>query len=109
MKEYKNENQIEEAIAMYKVNVSPSRDALINVLNQIPEKEMPTFSRVRRSPYMWFAIQRFSPVFMFLMMIIPAVYSSNLDEDYLIDLKSENFEISLDNADYLASLNDYKY
>ena len=53
-----NNNVIEQALSTYKETVSPSKDILIKILNQIPEKEIDNYDdrRAIRSPYKYVAL-----------------------------------------------------
>ena len=102
-----NTNKIEQALAMYTETVSPSQDMLVNILNQIPEKENAYEGRVIRSPYIWLAFKKYAPVFVIALVLIPVFDSYNSSSFYNIDESVEAFQINLDNLDYEASLNDY--
>ncbi len=102
-----NTNKIERALTMYTETVSPSQDMLVNILNQIPEKENAYEGRVIRSPYIWVAFRKYAYVFLFAIVLLPAYTTYNSDSFYNTDESVEAFQINLDNEDYRASLNDY--
>ncbi len=105
----KDLNKIEDAINMYKATVSPSKDAFLNLLNQMPEKkDNVSFAKVIRSPYMWRTLSNAMPLFVVALLLIPTANSYFEDPFYKEDKKVEAFEIWLDEIDYNKSLSDYK-
>jgi hypothetical protein len=55
----------ERALAMYKETVSPSKDTLVYILNQIPEIKETELQdrRAIRSPYRWLVVAQLASVF----------------------------------------------
>jgi hypothetical protein len=94
---------IEKALFMYKETVSPSRDAFINILNQIPEKEPLVVSRrVTRSPYIWIAFAEVATLCSLLFVVYPTfsdMQKSARDPFYQIDNQVNQFEASIDAQD----------
>ena len=95
---------IEDALFMYKETVSPSTSALINILNQIPEKEkvLVPIRRVTRSPYIWIAGVNMAIAFSLIIVLYPTfeniTNTSNNPFDQ-IDSQVDQFEASIDNED----------
>lgn len=112
-----NTNTIEEgivqALSMYKETVSPSRNTLINLLNQIPEKEnvkVVNDGRAIRSPYIWLAFTRATALFMILFAVFPTVNEAFANRDnpfYYADKQVENFEAGINEEDYANLLVNY--
>lgn len=94
---------IEKALFMYKETVSPSREILINILNQIPEKEPLVISRrVTRSPYIWIAFAEVATLCSLLFVVYPTfsnIGESERDPFYQIDNEVNQFEASIDAQD----------
>ena len=100
---------------MYTETVSPSRDMLVNILNQIPEKEPTAHDRrAIRSPYIWVAVTQLVSVCVIAIAILPsfittpqALDSYNNSPFYATDTQVETFEAGINEADYQAILVDY--
>jgi len=113
-----NPTTIEQALAMYKETVSPSRDAFVNVLNQIPEKEIIKHDdrRAIRSPYRW-KLVAFAQVMAlsFIVLISYPHYNVTPQEELAaldagfsqVDRSIEDFEAGINNEDYTRMLVDY--
>lgn len=111
-----NTSTIEQALAMYKETVSPSRDTLINILNQIPEKEIRKHDdrRAIRSPYRWLAFAQVAALCFIVLIAYPHYQTSNSEELATLDAgfsqvdKSiEDFEAGINAEDYANMLLDY--
>lgn len=108
-----NTQTIEDALSMYKETVSPSKDTLINILNQIPEKEIvsvPVLRRVTRSPYIWIAALEVVTVCSILFAVFPTFNNTNshLDDPfYQVDNQVSQFEQSIDAQDAQILEQDY--
>ncbi len=105
-----NKNYIEEALSMYKENVSPSESRLLDILSQIPEQTKLKEGRAVRSPYRWLAITQMVTVCAILIVALPSYMlggepSSN--PYYETDKQIEAFEQALDDEDYRNNLKDY--
>ncbi len=122
MKENNTHTQAEDtqglakALTMYVETVSPSRDMLVNVLNQIPEKEKLTANdrRAIRSPYIWMRVTQFVSVCLIAIALYPSFFQSPTSPDtytdnpfYAIDSQVEDFEAGINEEDYQAMLVDY--
>lgn len=107
------ERTAEQSLAMYMETVSPPREMLINILNQIPEKEKVTEHSKRRairSPYMWLAITQLVSVFVIMFAVIPtAVNPDSYDNNpfYAVDKQVDDFEKAIANDDYQRMMTDY--
>jgi hypothetical protein len=103
---------IEEALSMYTETVSPSKNILINILNQIPEKELVQAvpRRVTRSPYIWIAALNIAIVSSFVIVLYPTfektIHERN-DPFYQVDQEVTQFETSIDNEDAQIVVDDY--
>jgi hypothetical protein len=112
MKEIKLKT-IEEALSTYKGTVSPSRNTLVNILNQIPEKELSTKQddrRAIRSPYRWQVFVSLVPALIVLFLIYPQSGVQNpyaTDSFYSIDKQIDEFEANMTEEDYQNLLKDY--
>jgi hypothetical protein len=105
-----------KALTMYVETVSPSRDMLVNVLNQIPEiKEFKANDRrAIRSPYIWTRVAQFVSVCAIALALYPSFFQSPTPSDtysdnpfYAIDSQVEEFEAGINEEDYQAMLVDY--
>lgn len=109
MKDKTNTNTREDAIemsfAMYKETVSPPREMLMNILDQIPEKEKVNEleRRAIRSPYIWIAVTQLVSVFVIAFAVLPTLTeapSYTSDPFYAIDTQVDQFEQGINNEDY---------
>lgn len=109
-----HDNGIEKALAMYTETVSPSKDTLVYVLNQIPEiKELKASDRrAIRSPYRWLYVAQLVSI----MLVVVAVYPHTIQQSklvptdnpfYEIDAQVEQFEQRMENEDYKMMVEDY--
>lgn len=112
MKQTNNKHNytVEDALTMYKENVSPSETYLQAILSQIPEQQKLKEGRAVRSPYRWMAIGQFAT----MCLIIIAVLPTNLLNEgptsnpyYQTDKEVEAFERQIDLEDYEHGLHDY--
>lgn len=109
------DNGIEKALAMYTETVSPSKDTLVYVLNQIPEiKELKASDRrAIRSPYRWLAVAQLVSVLLVAIAVYPSAtrpVSDQVQIDnpfYEVDKQVEQFEQKIDNEDYQMMTTDY--
>ncbi|MEI6810905.1 MAG: hypothetical protein WCK60_02535 [Candidatus Nomurabacteria bacterium] len=101
----------ESALTMYKETVSPDKATLINILNQIPEKEIVIKEKqVIRSPYIWLSITQLVAVCSILFVLFPTLsemYLYRNDPFYSIDKQVEKFEIGIANEDAIQINTDY--
>jgi hypothetical protein len=101
---------IEQALAMYKETVSPSRENLQAILSQIPEQTKLEGRRAIRSPYRWLVTSQLVSAFLFALVFIPAYQSYEAeknDPDYYfrqIDRDVERFERQMMLEDYNDTL-----
>jgi hypothetical protein len=107
-----NQSTIEKALAMYTETVSPSKDTLVYVLNQIPEiKELKASDRrAIRSPYRWLAFAQVLSVLVVALAVYPNMTRSPQAENpfYEVDVQIEQFERGLDAEDYdMMMVSDY--
>ena len=103
------QSHIEEALTMYKENVSPSETYFQAILSQIPEQQKLKEGRAIRSPYRWLAITQVTTLFAVIIAVLPtyvgdAPVSSN--PYYETDKQVESFEQQINNEDYTQSLKD---
>ncbi len=108
----KNTPTIEErALAMYKETVSPSKDTLVYILNQIPEIKETELQdrRAIRSPYRWLAIAQLTSVFLIALAVYPTLHTPEMAQNpfYAVDEQVENFEQNLNAEDEKMMLADY--
>lgn len=108
------EQEIEKALTMYAETVSPSKDMLVNILNQIPEKEniISDDRRAIRSPYMWLARTEMATLFFIMIAVFPTfqeVYLHRDDPFYTVDKQIEYFEAGINDADNGYMLVEYNY
>lgn len=105
-------NSIEEALAMYKENVSPSETSLQAILSQIPEQQNLKEGRAVRSPYRWLAITQTMTVFAIVLILLPITPQTetqdktmaNQNPYYEVDKDIESFEASLEEEDATLTL-----
>jgi hypothetical protein len=105
-------NTIEEkALVMYMETVSPSKDNLVRVLNQIPEIKETELQdrRAIRSPYRWLAIAQLASVFLIAIAVYPTLRTPEMAQNpfYAVDQQVETFEQNLNAQDEQMMLNDY--
>jgi hypothetical protein len=103
---------IEDALFMYKETVSPSKENLINILNQIPEKEPITLPRrVTRSPYIWIAVTNFAVALCLVIVLYPSfnrdVTVTSDNPFSKIDTAVDQFESIIDKEDAAMVAKDY--
>ena len=104
---------IEKALVMYAETVSPSKDTLVHVLNQIPEmKELKTSDRrAIRSPYRWLAFVQVASVFLVALAIYPNMPRKQTvatdNAFYQVDAQVEQFEKTIDTEDYNMMVSNY--
>lgn len=110
-KTYTEEQAIEAAFAMYKETVSPSKDSLVRVLNQIPEIKEKVMERPAiRSPYIWNRIAQVASVCVILLAIATTLPTPTEDLTYSFyeaDVEIASFEQKIDEEDYQMLLSDY--
>jgi hypothetical protein len=101
----------EKALVMYVETVSPSKDNLVRILNQIPEIKEAELQdrRAIRSPYRWLAIVELASVFLIAIAVYPALKNPEMTQNpfYAIDRQVETFERSINAQDEQMMLNDY--
>ena len=109
MKETKG--TIEQSLSMYKETVSPSRASLINILNQIPEKELIRKDRrAIRSPYIWLGITQVVMMCSLFIVVFPTLQQNIAywnDPFYLVDKQVQTFESNLNTEDDSDLMMDY--
>ena len=99
---------IGEALVMCRENVSPSKDMLVNILSQIPEKENLNNNgrRAIRSPYIWLAITQVVALCSIVLAVYPTFTKVTNDPFYLTDKKVETFEQVMQQLDYQDNVMD---
>lgn len=101
----------ERALAMYKETVSPSKDTLVFILNQIPEIKETELQdrRAIRSPYRWLAVAQLASVFMIALAVYPSLQSPEMTQNpfYAVDQQVEQFEQQINQEDEQMMLADY--
>lgn len=101
----------ERALAMYKETVSPSKDTLVYILNQIPEIKETELQdrRAIRSPYRWLAIAQLSSVFLIALAVYPTLANPEIAQNpfYAVDQQIESFEQKINQEDEVLLLADY--
>jgi hypothetical protein len=107
-----NPSTIEEkALVMYVETVSPSKDNLVRILNQIPEIKEAELQdrRAIRSPYRWLAIVELASVFLIAIAVYPALKNPEMMQNpfYAVDQQVETFERNLNAQDEQMMLNGY--
>jgi type VI protein secretion system component VasK len=102
---------IEDALTMYKETVSPPEFSLINILNQIPEKEKTEGSRQTiRSPYRWLVLTQIAALAVIVLAVFPTLQDQYMHRDdpfYATDQQVERFEAGINNDDYNDMLVNY--
>lgn len=109
------DNGIEKALAMYTETVSPSKDTLVHVLNQIPEIKESKASdrRAIRSPYRWLAVAQLVSVLLVALAVYPNMTKTQVtrvetdNPFYEVDAQVEQFEKNIDAEDYNMMVSDY--
>ncbi len=93
----------ERALAMYKETVSPSKDTLVYILNQIPEIKETKLQdrRAIRSPYRWLAFAQLASVFLIALAVYPTLSTPEIAQNpfYAVDQQIESFERSINQED----------
>lgn len=107
-----NPSTIEEkALVMYVETVSPSKDNLVRILNQIPEIKEAELQdrRAIRSPYRWLAIVELASVFLIAIAVYPALKNPEITQNpfYAVDQQVDAFEQNINAQDEQMMLNDY--
>ena len=101
----------ERALAMYKETVSPSKDTLVYILNQIPEIKETELQdrRAIRSPYRWLAYAQLVSVFLIALAVYPTLSTPEIAQNpfYSVDQQIEEFEQQINQEDAAMMLNDY--
>ena len=101
----------ERALAMYKETVSPSKDTLVYILNQIPEIKETELQdrRAIRSPYRWLAVAQIASVLLVALAVYPTLTTPELAQNpfYAVDREQQRFEQSIDQEDEQMILSDY--
>ena len=102
---------IEEALTMYKENVSPSETCFQAILSQIPEQQKLKEGRAIRSPYRWLAITQIVTLSAIILAVLPSYVAPTDDvmnnPYYETDKQIETFEKQLDAEDYQRNLKEY--
>jgi hypothetical protein len=100
-------NSIQEALSMYKENVSPSETHFQAILSQIPEQQNLKEGRAIRSPYRWLAVTHLITVCALVLMLAPndSVLTPSSDTIsanpyYEIDNQIASFEAQIDADDW---------
>jgi hypothetical protein len=101
----------EQALAMYKETVSPSKDTLVYILNQIPEIKETELQdrRAIRSPYRWLAFAQLASVFLIALAVYPTLVTPEVAQNpfYAVDRQVESFEARINQEDQDKMLADY--
>ncbi len=103
-------NTIEEALTMYKENVSPSETCFQAILSQIPEQQKLKEGRAIRSPYRWLAITQVVTLCAIVIAVLPTYFTSGemlSNPYYETDKQIEAFESAIDMEDSESTLRDY--
>jgi hypothetical protein len=105
------QSHIEDALTMYKENVSPSETYFQAILSQIPEQQKLKEGRAIRSPYRWLAITQVVTLSAIVFAILPTYITQSNDMQsnpyYETDKQVEAFEQQINNEDYQRNLQDY--
>lgn len=94
-----NTTQLEQVLATYVENVSPSKENLIAILSHIPEQNKQKKGRAIRSPYMWLEITEFVMLCSIMLVIAPTLIKSIDDPFYTIDREVQVFEMGIQAQD----------
>lgn len=101
----------ERALAMYKETVSPSKDTLVFILNQIPEIKETELQdrRAIRSPYRWLAVAQLASVFLIAIAILPTLQTPEATQNpfYAVDQQVDQFEANINREDAEMMQRDY--
>ena len=104
------QSHIEDALTMYKENVSPSETYFQAILSQIPEQQKLKEGRAVRSPYRWLAITQVVTLSAIIFAVLPTYLTQHSDVDanpyYETDRQVEIFEQQINNEDYQNNLRD---
>lgn len=105
------QSHIEDALAMYKENVSPSETYFQAILSQIPEQQKLKEGRAVRSPYRWLAITQVVTLSAIIFAVLPAyiVHTNDMQSNpyYETDKQVEAFEQQINDEDYERNIRDY--
>lgn len=108
---HKHTTTEELALAMYKETVSPSKDTLVYILNQIPEIKETELQdrRAIRSPYRWLAMAQLASVFVIALAVYPTLQTPEIAQNpfYAVDQQVMEYEQHLNEEDELLLLKDY--
>lgn len=113
MKQTNNKHNytVEDALTMYKENVSPSETYFQAILSQIPEQQKLKEGRAVRSPYRWLAITQALTLSAIILVVLPTyvLTSESISNNpyHETDIQIEAFEQQLDNEDYQHNVKDY--
>jgi hypothetical protein len=113
MKQTNNKHNytVEDALTMYKENVSPSETYFQAILSQIPEQQKLKEGRAVRSPYRWLAMTQVITLSAIILVVLPTyvLTSESISNNpyYETDMQIEAFEQQLDNEDYQNNVKDY--
>ena len=107
------EQGIEKALTMYMETVSPSKDSLLSILNQIPEKEKQISNdrRAIRSPYIWLAMTEMVALCFIVIAVFPTfqeMYIYRNDPFYSIDKQIESFEAGVNKEESKKNILNYQ-
>ncbi len=105
------QSHIEDALTMYKENVSPSETYFQAILSQIPEQQKLKEGRAVRSPYRWLAITQVVTLSAIIIAILPSYFTQTQslvsNPYYETEQQIEAFERQIDREDYENNLKDY--
>ena len=105
------QSHIEDALTMYKENVSPSETYFQAILSQIPEQQKLKEGRAVRSPYRWLAITQMITLAAIVIAVFPNYVAPTDDAKsnpyYETDKQIEAFEQQIDDEDVTHNLQDY--
>ena len=106
-----SQSHIEQALTMYKENVSPSETYFQAILSQIPEQQKLKEGRAVRSPYRWLAITQFATLCAIVVAVLPTyvteLQNARNNPYYETDKQVEAFERQIDDEDYRNNIMDY--
>ena len=95
-----NPSTVEKALTMYKETVSPTPDALMKILSQIPEQtSKQKGDQAMRSPYIWVAVTQAVTVCMVVLAVFP-ILTDDMASLYAFDVATEAYEMKLDKMEY---------
>lgn len=105
------QSHIEDALTMYKENVSPSETYFQAILSQIPEQQKLKEGRAVRSPYRWLAITQVVTLSAIIIAVLPSYLTQTQslvsNPYYETEQQIEAFERQIDKEDYENNLKDY--